>query len=105
MAKVADVKLTWTKSVSADIERVEIRVTQNGTETLTELGPEVEQFMIEAGPHASVAFAIDTYDAEGNKATSQVYTFTLGDLEMPLAATNLSHEITAIRDTEEPGTG
>lgn len=102
MAKVADVKLTWKKSVSADVSKVEVVTTINGQVTTTELGPEVESFMIEVAALGVVSFHIVTYDTEGNQSTSVTYGFSLGDLEAPQPATDLSHEIVGIRDVTPP---
>jgi hypothetical protein len=98
MAKVADVKLGWTKSPSADVSKVEISVTINGAETKTEIDPAAESFMVVVRAGGVVSFTIATFDSEGNQATSEVYTFTLGDLESPLPATNLFHEVVGVRD-------
>lgn len=99
--KVADIRLFWTKSPSADVDHVEVTVTQNGTQTVNQFGPEVEEFQIVAQASSSVQFQVDTFDTEGNKATSVVYGFTLGDLESPLPATNLGHEILGVRDVPD----
>lgn len=107
MAKVADIKLMWSKSPSSDIDRVNIVVTNNGTETTTELGPEVEDFAIVVQASGAASFKIVTFDTEGKQATSELYSFTLGDLEDPLPATNLTHEVMGIRDDnpQPPNTG
>lgn len=96
--KVADVKLSWKKSVSADIDRVEILVTVNGTETKTDLTSEVEEFMIEVAASGSAQFQIITFDKEGSQSSSVIYSFTLGDLEPPQPATDLTHQVVAVRD-------
>lgn len=101
--KRADVKLFWTKSPSADVDRVELAVTIDGTEQVYNLGSEVQELMIEVDAGKSVSFRVDTFDAEGNKAQSSVATFTLGDLEAPLPATGLGYEVTAVRDVPEGG--
>lgn len=93
MARVADVRFFWTRSPSADIATVKAVVTQNGTETVTEFGPEVEEFTLSIPALSSVQFKIESFDSEGNKATSETYGFVLGDLEMPLPATGLGHEV------------
>lgn len=99
--KVADVKLTWTKSPSAPISKVVVNVTINGNLTTTEVGAEVEEFMIGVHALGVVSFSIDTFDDEGLKATSETHTFTLGNLEAPLPATGLFHEVVAIRDVPD----
>jgi hypothetical protein len=98
MAKVADVKLKWTKSASADVNKVKITVTNDGTVTETELGPEVQEFMIEVGAGKSFSFSLMTFDSEGRQSTAADYSFTFGDLEDPLPPMNLSHEIVGVRD-------
>ncbi len=102
MAKVADVKLGWTKSPSADVTGVRVVVTKNGTETTTEVGPEVESIQIEVEASASVSFQVVVLDSEGNTATSDTYTFVLGDLESPLPAGGLFHTVLAVRDVGVP---
>ncbi len=96
--KVADVKLNWKKSISADIEKVVLTVTVDGTETVTELGKDVEEFMIVMNANGTCQFSVDTFDSEGLHTTSTVYTFTLGDLEAPQPATDLFHEVVGVRD-------
>jgi hypothetical protein len=98
MAKVADVKLSWKKSPSADVKSVKIVVTNDGTETTTDLGAEVEEFMVVVAATKACSFKITTTDNEGLVATSVTYTFVLGDLEAPLPATDLKHEVVAVRD-------
>jgi len=104
MAKVADVRLSWKKSVTplVEIDKVQIIVVMDGNTTVTDLGPPVEEFMIEVHPLQAVQFKISTFDKEGLEATSETYLFTLGDLEAPQPATQLKHEVVAIRDVEVP---
>jgi hypothetical protein len=101
MAKVADVKLKWMKSVSSGITKVAITVINDGTTTSAELGAEVESFMIEVKANGVVSFFVDTFDDEGNKTTSATYSFSVGDLEAPLPATDLGHEIVGVRDVPD----
>jgi hypothetical protein len=101
MAKVADVKLTWVKSPSLDVAKQKVITTVDGTVTEIELAPVAEELMIVVQANSSVQFRIETFDAEGNVATSETHSFTLGDLEAPLPATDLGHEVVAVRD-EEP---
>lgn len=98
MAKVADIRLFWVKSPSSDIVRQRVMLTINGTTTQTDLDPAAEQLMIEVQALGVVSFHIVTFDAENNQVTSETWSFTVGDLELPLPATNLGHEIVAIRD-------
>jgi len=100
--RVADVKLSWKKSPSADITKVELVVNNGGNETRADLGPEIESYTIEVKAKTSVAFSVTVYDNEGNKATSEVYTFTLGDLELPQPASGLKHEVVGVRDVPGP---
>ncbi len=96
--KVAKVKLSWRKSPSSDLAKVEIIVDNGGNVTTTVLGPDVEQFMVDVEASKTLNFKILTYDMEGYVSTSELYAFTLGDLEAPLPATNLSHEVISVED-------
>ncbi len=98
--KVADVKLGWSKSTSADVSSVSVTVINDGVETTSEFGPEVEEMMVVVSASTSVQFSVTTFDGEGLESTSTVYTFTLGDLEAPGAATALYHTVVAVRDVE-----
>lgn len=98
MAKVATVRLLWTKSPSADIVKQEVATRINGNETTVQLDPAAESFTIEVQALGTVSFSIKSFDNESNVATSETYTFTLGDLETPLPATNLGHEVVAVHD-------
>ncbi len=100
--KVADVKLSWVKSPSADVSKVKAVVSNDGSETTTEFGPEVEQFTIVVAASKSVQFKVIVTDTEGLEATSETYTFTLGDLTAPQPASNLFHEVVGIRDVDDP---
>ncbi len=98
--KVADIKLSWTKSPSAGVTKVVGVLNVDGTESTSEFGPEVESWMIEVKASQSVHFHVDTYDDEGFVVSSEDHAFQLGDLVAPLPATNLAHEIIGIRDVE-----
>jgi len=99
MAKVADVKLSWTRSPSSGVTKVEVKTTVNGNETVVEVGPEVESFQITVQASSTVSFQVITHgDESGDVAASETYTFTLGDLEAVLPATGLGHEVLAVRD-------
>ena len=96
--KVADIKLGWTKSPSADIDRVEVFLTKNGSTTMVEFGPEVQEYMVTIDAMSVVSFKIVTWDTEGFSAESEVHNFSLGDLENPQPASGLFHEIVGVRD-------
>lgn len=96
--KIAMVRLSWTKSPSMDIDRVELRVVINGNETLTTFGNEIEEFVTEINANSNVSFSLKVFDSEGKEASSETYTFGLGDLENPLPPTNLFHEVLSVRD-------
>lgn len=101
--KVADVKLTWTKSPSPDVARQVLKTVIAGSEATVELGPEAQEFMVTISSDTPFQFSVDTFDAAGNHTVSEVYSSAVGDLEAPLAATNLAHEIVAVRDATPPG--
>lgn len=98
MGKVADVRLFWKRSVSPDATKVKLRLNVNGQETVTELGKDVESFQLVVQSSSVVSFSVETMDSDGQVATSTLYTFSTGDLESPLPATDLGHEILGIRE-------
>jgi hypothetical protein len=99
MAKIADVKLLWTRSPSGNVSKVEVETTVNGNTTKVDLSPEVESLQITVAAKSTVSFKVITYGDDPNDvATSETYTFTLGDLEAVLPATMLGHEVVATRD-------
>lgn len=101
--KVADVKLSWSPSVSAGIIRQVAKVAIDGAEpTALEVGPEVESVVIEVKASSSVVFWVETTDDENFTVISEQYTFQVKDLDSPLPATNLFHEIIAVRDLVDP---
>lgn len=103
MAKVADIRLGWTRSPSTDVTKQVVLVTIDGAETTAEVGPDIQEWMITVNASKSVQFKVDSYDSEGNHTVSEVYSFVLGDLEAPQPATGLFHEVVAVRD-ESPVT-
>lgn len=97
--KVADVRLSWSPSVSADVVSQVARVQIDGNEPTTfEVGPSVGEVVIEVKASSSVVFSVESTDSEGESTISELYTFTLGDLVAPQPATNLFHEVLAVRD-------
>jgi hypothetical protein len=101
--RVADVKLSWKPSVSTDVESQRVSVLIDGQETLNaEVSSTTEEMMVEVKAQSSVVFQVMTEDFEGNQSISEVYTFTIGDLEAPQPATLLGHEIVAVRDVVVP---
>jgi hypothetical protein len=98
MAKIAKVKLFWTKSVSQDIAKVTVTTTINGAVTVTEVGPEVQDVTVDVAAMGVVSFLVVVTDTEGKTATSETHSFTLGDLEDPLPVTNLGHEVVGVID-------
>lgn len=99
--KVADIKLFWRRSPSPDIVSQKVLLTVDGVqETGAEFGPEVEEMQITVHAGSAVSFQVESKDAEGETVASVIYNFQLGDLTAPLPATDLGHEIVAIRDDE-----
>lgn len=102
MSKVADVKLTWKKSPSLDIASQVIVLSVNGvSETDIELSPGLESYTGEFQANSTVTFSISSFDSEGNVAASESHTFQIGDLELPLPATDLFHEFVGVREVVE----
>ena len=97
--KVADVKLSWSPSVSSDVVKQVVRVAIDGqTPTTFEVGPSVDSVVIEVKASSSAVFSVESTDADGESVVSELYTFALSDLVAPQPATNLFHEIVAVRD-------
>jgi len=102
MSKVADIRLGWKKSVSADVAKVVVRTTVNGTETTVEGGPETEELVVTGiAAMSACQFKVETWNSEGLMTTSLTHDFVLGDLEAPAPATDLFHEVVAIRDVPD----
>lgn len=103
MGKVADVKLSWSPSVSAGVLKQVAKVAIDGAEPTTfEVGPEVESVVVEVKASSNVVFWVETTDDENLTSVSEQYTFQIKDLEAPLPATNLFHEILGVRDVADP---
>lgn len=103
MAKKGSVKLTWIRSPSPDARKQLIKVNYKGAELLTsEVGPEVEQLMVQIPASGPVDYSVVTIDDDGLVATSDPHTFVIGDLEAPLPATGLDHQIVGIIDDTPP---
>ena len=98
MPMVADVKLIWTKSPSPDVAKQILKTTIAGGTTEVELGPEAQEYMVVIGSETPFSFQVDTFDAAGNHTASEIYSNVIGDLEAPLAATNLFHEVVGVRE-------
>jgi hypothetical protein len=97
MAKVAQVRLGWTRSPS-DVTSQTIELNVNGVVKTIDVGPNVDSYQLEETLPAKsvVSFKIDTKDDDDKIVSSEVYNFKLGDLEDPLPATNLFHEVVAV---------
>ena len=98
MSKVADVKLGWSPSVSADVVSQIVHFTVGGNPREVTLTREVSELLIEVDASTGVQFYVVSIDSEGQESSSEVYTFVLGDLQPPVPATGLFHEVVAVRD-------
>ncbi len=98
MAKVADVKLRWTRSPSLDVAKQVLKTVIAGAETVVELTPETQEFQVVISSDTEFQFSVESYDAAGNHTASETYSNRIGDLEAPLPATNLFHEVVGVRD-------
>jgi hypothetical protein len=96
--KVADIKLTWKRSVSTDVKRVEMKLVIDGVETVAALAPDVQEHLIAVSANTSFAFQLMTFDTEGLVSSSLIYSAQVGDLTAPEPATELSHEVIGVRD-------
>ncbi len=101
--KLATIKMGWTKSASTDVDHIEVVVNKDGTETTTQYSAEIESVLVEFQASTSGWFKVLTYDADGLVTASDTYTFTVSDLEAPLPATGLFHQIVSVREVaDEP---
>lgn len=104
MPKTATVRLFWTRSPSSDAVRQTVKIVNGGALSTVELDMVAQEVTVTVKASSSCSFSIDTFDDEGNVASSEVYAFTLGDLEKPQPATNLGHEVLSVQDDEPPVT-
>jgi hypothetical protein len=103
MGKVADIKLKWKRSASADAKRAVLTVNNDGDTSTVDIPIEQEEFLLVVKANKSFGFSIETFDDEGLSSNSLSYSSTLGDLTAPQPATELGHEVVAIRDVpDEP---
>lgn len=102
MARVADVRLFWTRSPSSDAQRQVLRTVIGGVETSIDLTPETQEFQVVIASDVAFTFSVDTYDHAGNHTSSETYSSRVGDLEAPLPATLLGHEVVGVRDVVPP---
>ncbi len=89
----ATVRLGWVRSVSADVTSRKVIITKNGEQTTIDVGPEVSEYVLEVEASSSVQFQTIVTDSEGKEATSETYSFVLGDLVPPQPDTGLFHEV------------
>lgn len=94
----ASIRLFWTRSASADIASRKITITKNGETTVLEVGPEVNEYVLDVDASSSVVFLTEVTDSEGRTATSEAYSFTVGDLVPPQPDTGLGHEVLAVSE-------
>ena len=99
--KVADVKLSWSPSISSDVVKQVVSVAIDGQAPTTfEVGPAVDSVVIQVNALSSAVFSVESTDADGESVVSELYTFSVSDLVAPQPATDLFHEIIAVRDAE-----
>jgi hypothetical protein len=103
---VADVKLKWSPSPSGDITKQVVEVVIDGTPALeSEVSPEITNIIVEVKASQSVIFRVHTtgkaVNGEDKTVVSEQYTFQVGDLEDPLPAFGLGHEVVAVRDVPD----
>lgn len=100
--KVASVLLFWVRSPSIDVESQRVEVVVDGVQQSgAEFGPEVENMTIDVKASQIVTFKVITTDSGGLSTVSTSYTINLGDLEAPLPATGLGHEVMGIREEDD----
>lgn len=101
MPRSARIELGWSRSLSTDVAKQEIKIEINGAIQTVMVPPEVESYLITVEAQSSVSFSVDTFDEDGQTG-SIVYSFSVGDLEAPLPATDLFHRVVAIIEPDVP---
>lgn len=101
MAKVASVKLGWKKSPSPDVVKTQVVVNLAGSETTVDLAAGVEEYVLDVAASTTGSFKVVSWDDEGNQTASETHSFKIGDLEAPLPATDLFHEVLSVRDVPD----
>lgn len=100
--KIASVRGGWRPSVSTDVKEQIVSVVIDGVESLNvTVAPEISEVLFDVKASSSVVFSVTTVDVEGNMTLSESYTFNIGNLEAPQPATDLFHEILAVRDGDD----
>jgi len=100
--KSCDVLFEWDRSVSTEIDRVEVSITVDGVTTKTTYPEEVQSFQMRIFAGSGGSFQVITYSPDGIPVMSEVHTFSIGTLELPQPATNLRHKIINVIDDTEP---
>lgn len=103
MRKVADSRFSWSKSPTSGIVRAEFVLAIDGmSTTVVELEtPERESYDVTLEAKSNGTFSIKSYKADGQVATSEQWTFNVGDLEAPLPATNGAFTILNVREVPD----
>lgn len=100
---VADVQLSWVRSVSSVNSR-KIEVTVDGETTTADLGPEVSSFNIAVKAGGVVSFKTTVTNPDGLATSSESFSFTLDDLKAPQPDTGLGSTILGVRDVPDTAT-
>lgn len=97
MAKIAKVRFSWSRSVSADVVAVKFDLDVAGTHTVAELPVEAEEFFVDVPANSAFALVITVTDSEGLSASTS-YSNVIPDLEAPRPVTGVAHQIVSVTD-------
>jgi hypothetical protein len=103
--KVAEVRVFWERSVSADIVHQLVDVStytdgdDEGTSLTHELGPTVSEVVLEVPENTSVNVAHQVFDGTYHSEVV-AYDFRIGDLTAPQPAGFIGHEIVRVFERE-----
>jgi hypothetical protein len=98
VGKSANIRIFWKKSVSADVQKVNAKITVAGTTQELEFGPEVQEAMVKVAASSSVHVEWVCTDSEGLQSVATMLDFSIGDLVNPQPVTDPGFEIVSIVD-------
>lgn len=100
MAKIANVRFSWLKSVSTDVVKTTLTLTTNGSDTVVELPSSQEEFVVEIPANTAFLLTATTTDRSG-KTFTVTYADSIDDLVPPQPVTNITHEILSVREVPD----
>jgi hypothetical protein len=104
--KAAQVRIGWTKSPSQNITRTVVEYQLDGGPVVKlEQSNDIEEFVVEMRANSTISVVITTYKLVGDdeQSASASWSFTVGDLELPLPVSGFYADVLSTYDLpEEP---